>query len=56
MIYLVKYGEEDLEVYANNPVEYMNRNEIDIYGVDRRYSISTIITQLANNGLFVKLL
>lgn len=52
MIYLIQYDSDDLDIFENNPVEYMNRNDIDIYGIDRRSSMMSILILLANNGYF----
>lgn len=45
-----------MDIYENNPVEYLNNNDLNIYDIHRRNSLLKIVIHMANNGLFMQMI
>lgn len=50
------YNDDDLDIYENNPVEYLNNNDMNLYDIHRRNCVFKIAVHMANNGLFMQMI
>lgn len=49
-------NEDDIDTYENNPVEYLNQNDLNVYNIHRRVALISVASAMANGGLFQKML